>query len=290
MFRKVLLILTTLAVADLPSAARAADTIETWSVGEPALEIYVGFDGIGLGRYEKTISSDLYLNYGFTERFSGYAGASFFSNEYFKNPGGCGAIGIFGTPVDTDHFDLDLGVDVTFGKEGFSLTPNLELNFDLVPDGGKWGVYFRLEELITGLTGSKVKAVDAVAGEAGSSFQIIPETVLTAGTYWTVKDGHQLLLEYDIGFANKPAAGEKVMEVGGLALGYNVMLTDALELISQVYFDIPQAGEDFAFGLNVGLIVYFPRSPAVPDTASSVLADAPSPALPDTADPVLPDE
>jgi hypothetical protein len=281
MLRKLLLILTVVAVSALPVASRAADTIETWDVGEPALEIYVGFDGIGLGRYQKTISSDLYLNYGFTDRFSGYVGASFFSNEYFKDPGGYGAIGIFGTPVDTDHFDFDLGVDLTFGREGFCLIPNLELNFDLVPDGGKWGVYFRLEESITGLNGTATKAVDAIAGEPGSSFQIIPETGLTAGTYWTVKDGHQLLLEYDIGFANKPEAGEKVMEIGGLALGYNVMLTDALEMISQVYFDIPQAGEDFAVGLNVGLIVYFPRSPALPDTSSPALPDTPSPAIPD---------
>ena len=58
--------------------------------------------------------------------------------------------GIFGTPVDSDHFDLDLFLDASFSPDEFGLTPALELNFDLAPDLEVWGVYIRVEEGFSG--------------------------------------------------------------------------------------------------------------------------------------------
>ena len=40
----------------------------------------------------------------------------------------------------------------------------------------------------------------------------------------------------------------------GISLGYNVVVHDAIELVNQVYFDIPGDDEAFSFGVMVGFI------------------------------------
>jgi len=80
----------------------------------------------------------------------------------------------------------------------------------------------------------------------------------TIGTYLTIREHHQLLIEYDMFFQTLPAEEEKTVEVGGFALGWNVVVNDAIELINQVYFDVPQYGEPLAAGLMVGFIATLP--------------------------------
>ncbi len=48
--------------------------------------------------------------------------------------------------------------------------------------------------------------------------------------------------------------------MGGLALGYNVTLSESIELINQLYLDIPQRDDPVAVGLMIGFIATLPSS------------------------------
>jgi len=72
--------------------------------------------------------------------------------------------------------------------------------------------------------------------------------------------GQQLLLEYDMTFSPQASPEEKAIDVGGLALGYNVSLHKRIELITEVFFDIPQQDEAFAVRLLIGFIATLPAA------------------------------
>ena len=64
----------------------------------------------------------------------------------------------------------------------------------------------------------------------------------------------QLVLEYDITLHDRPEPGTPDVERGALALGYNVLLSDSLELITEARLDVPQFNESATLGLVVGVI------------------------------------
>jgi hypothetical protein len=69
------------------------------------------------------------------------------------------------------------------------------------------------------------------------------------------RPNHQLLLENDMGINHN---GETTAVIDGVALGYNVCVNDTIELINQVYLDIPQQREQIAIGVMVGMIATLP--------------------------------
>jgi len=260
------------------SSTEAADTTETFDPGVSDFEFYMGYDGIGLEKYEGTLYAEALLGIGFMDRFSGYLAVAGESNEIFSNGGGGVSLGIFGTALDTDHVDMDLFLDASFSTDSFGLTPALEINFDLQPDLAVWGLYIRIEENLSGRDeteepedaplsckeqvspqgGKSIVCTPLATDDPKASYAFAPSTGLTFGTYYTVSDGHQLLLEFDMSLANNPADDEDTLEVGGLALGYNVVLSDSIEMANQLFFDLPQNGEDFSIGIGTGLIVTLP--------------------------------
>jgi hypothetical protein len=237
--------------------AMAADTVETWDIGATDVDLYTGFDGIGQKKYDRTIYGDIMLGYGLASRFSAYLGTTLQGNEYLSNGSGNIYLGIFGTPVETNHFDIDLFLDISLGGTGFSefqITPSTELNYDLDSDMSSWGVYLRTGVPLYGHSTSTLANPDVIDHEMVYHFET------TLGTYWTMVEGHQLLLEYDMGFRPSPEDDERITEVGGIALGYNVVISDSLELINQIYVDIPQQGESVAAGVMIGIIATLPSN------------------------------
>jgi hypothetical protein len=67
-----------------------------------------------------------------------------------------------------------------------------------------------------------------------------------------------LLLEYDLTFVDRPTPGAPRVERGGLALGYNQMITGTLEFVTQAYWDLPQGAEDGAVGMTFGIVAAIP--------------------------------
>ena len=239
-----------LALATIPMVTRAADTVEPWDVGATDVDFYTGFDGIGLTRTDQTIYGNIMLGYGLIDHFSAYACVNLQGDGQLANGEAGLNLGIYGTPIDTAHFDLDFFLD--FGGSGpglsnFTITPSLEMNFDYAPDLQKWGIYLRAGLPVYAITSKKTVHTRL-------------DVTTTLGTYWTIAPNHQVLLEFDTTF-HPQASGQKA-EIGGLALGYNVCLTKncGIEMINQVYFDIPQAGEQFSTGIMTGMIVTLPSA------------------------------
>ena len=81
------------------------------------------------------------------------------------------------------------------------------------------------------------------------------ETAVTSGIYYQICECHQLLLEYDMTLLNNPGKDEEILNIGGMALGYNLTISEKVELINQLYYDIPQNDEDHSFGISVGTII-----------------------------------
>ena len=226
-----------------PASVLALDSTETFPEGEMDLEFFLGLHGLKGGRHFDGLEFETSLNYGVIDRFSIYGRGQVGSDGDFDAVSGGAAFGIIGNPLDTDHFDFDLMLEFGFGDFGLALIPSVELNFDLKPDLRLWGVYIRIEQIL---------GADMDAG--GSGFQAF--SAVTAGTYWTIKDGHKLLAEYDMQFANNPAAGERVVDVGRVALGYNVGIGSNVDMINEIHCDVPQSGEKPAFCFSVGFKVH----------------------------------
>jgi len=248
------------ALAPTPTA-QAADTYETYLVGETVYELHLGMTGLGLERYQKEISGDLVLAVGLVERMSGYLGTSASANEHFGGAAGGYFFGLFGTPVETDHFSVDLILESGFHSGTFALTPGLELNFDAQPEQTSWGVYLRLAANLTGRDEPEVADTSALASAEDSTNVVsvfAPDSVFTLGAYWTFLESHQLLLQWEAGLSHKPLDGEDAFSPGTVSLGHNVMVTDAIELINEVNLGLPAGGSPVSFGFSAGLIVYVP--------------------------------
>jgi hypothetical protein len=233
----------------------AADTIETWDIGATDVDMYIGFDGMGKKKYEKTIYGDMMLGYGLANRFSAYFGTVLQGNEYFSDGSGNIYFGAFGTPVDTFHFNLDLFLNFSLGGSNFKefqVTPAMEFNYNLHPDMSSWGLYLRAGAPIYGYTISTSENPNNLFSEMAYHLKT------TIGTYFTLAEGHQLFLEYDMMFHPKPHEDEQTVESGGFDLGYNVMITDSIELINQVRVDIPQKDKSLSTGIMIGMIVTLP--------------------------------
>jgi hypothetical protein len=256
--RNVSIWLAVVSVTVVSLHSHAADTTETFGIGASDFELYLGFDGAGLGKYEKTVSAAALVGFGFMDRFSGYVTAFAEGNEYFSEGGGGAGFGIFGTPVDTNHFDLDLFLDSGFGEGEMHIAPAVELNLDAKPDLGLCGLYLRAAEVLEGRDDSVEDDPATDTDETHEKHTFAPTTSLTVGAYVTIAEIHQILVEYDVGFHHglndAPEGKPKVVEHGGVALGYNVVVSEHFEIISQVSVDIPNDGEKVAAGFMVGMI------------------------------------
>jgi hypothetical protein len=247
----------------LVSASYAADTVETYGKGAGEFEIYLGGDGFNLPKYEKAVSGDLLVGYGLLDRFSGYMTLSAASNEYLTDAEGAYSFGIFGTPVDTDHVDFDLMLNAGMGGENFSqiaVSPGFELNFDLKPDMKLWGVYIRVSDGMSGRDESVADNPDTPNVDETNQKMVFTMAIdQTLGTYVTIKERHQILAEYYQTSYVHPGPEEPSYDIGGFALGYNVVLVDNLELITQINARPGYNHADGSVGGFVGLIAVVPN-------------------------------
>ncbi|MBT3220613.1 MAG: hypothetical protein HN348_16125, partial [Proteobacteria bacterium] len=233
--RQKLLRLCALSAGFFGLPAYGADTIEVFDLGLTDIETYGGFAGIGLDGADRELFGEFALGFGIAAPVSGYLGATLSGSPRFTKAAPGLYMGLFGTPVDTRHFDFDLVLDFSGDASlaELALTPGIELNFDAAPDRMSWGFYFRANLPIWRTVG----------------FEIIP------GAYVTIAEGHQILLEYDMYLEGDDGL---VTDIGGLALGYNVWVSEVVELISEVYVDVPMEDELVGVGVMVGFVASLP--------------------------------
>jgi len=222
-----------------PTRALALDPIETFDAGSVSLELGAGLHGFSGGRHFEGLDFEAALIYGFADRFTGYASGEIGTDADFDSPRGGAAFGLIGNPLDTAHVDLFLMVEFSFGDYGAALTPGFEFQFNVFPGSKKLGFYVHMDEVLVGDPGSVTP-----------SFR--PFTEIAAGLYWSVAEGHVLLAQFDSVVNNNPVPGQRVVDIGAVALGYNVEIAEGIELLADVHCDLPQVGEDVAFGFSVG--------------------------------------
>jgi hypothetical protein len=243
----------------LPTTALAADTTEAFNIGASDVDLYMGYDGVGLKHDEQVINGEIMLGYGMVENVSAFLGTALSGDNNFASESVTLYFGVFSTVFDSDHFDLDFSVSVTGENADASLisvTPALELNIDRGPELNQWGVYLRTYLPIFG------REVEPVSEEEPTDNEIALRIESTAGAYYTIVEGNQLLLEYDMEFVPQPGEEERRVNVGSVAFGYNVAISDSVESINQVSVDIPQSGEAASIGFMIGLIATVPSEPS----------------------------
>ncbi|MBI4955884.1 MAG: hypothetical protein HY908_27945 [Myxococcales bacterium] len=236
-------------VASAASAARAADTTETWEPGAADVEVHVGVEALGLDREARTPWSDFVVGFGVVERLSLWLAVSATADAGFDTVHATPALGLFSTPLESDHVDLDLGIDLQVGDEEDHLraTPMVELNLDLDPERSSAGLYARAG---VALHGVELRDPHGTPHERSTGVAL----EWSPGLYVAAAPGHELLAECDFGYHAESAHDGHRFEVGGVALGYNATLVDAVELVSELSADVPQADERWAFGVGVGFI------------------------------------
>jgi len=238
-------ILTVGVMMVLASVAGAADTLEVWDAGTGNFEMYSGFGGVGATTAEQSIGSSMLLGWGVARGFSAYVSTALSADGNFDQTETELDLGAFGTVLDTDHLDLDLGLDMVAYGPGMSrmaVVPAFEVNLDHGPDLVSYGGF--------------VRGAARMAGRevGGDEVRRHTDFNLTLGTYLTLSPRRQLVLEYDMTFHNKPEPGTPRVQRGAVALGYNVLLSQRLELISEARFQVPQEDRDGDLGLLVGVI------------------------------------
>jgi len=221
-----------------PLTVLGADTTETYDRGAVDVEFYTSW----LEQPRAwTLGNEVYLGAGLANRFSGFFDVLLNTSDHLANEPGF-RIGVFGTPVDTAHFDLD--VIAAMGMDGGKacLCDGVELNYDFKPDLRAWGMYLRV--------------LGNLIWDPSPDNTTTSATSITMGAYWTVRPDWQLLLEYDMAVSGTVC--QPAWDIGGLALGLNIVLNRTVELITQVYLDIPQQDESWGLGVMAGVIVTIP--------------------------------
>jgi len=251
-----LLLIPPVALATV-APARAADTTEPFAPGLSDFEVYLAMEGLGRPPEEAAVSGEVLLGLGFTPRFSGFVTLDGSADGALGAGAGGAGFGLLGTIVDRDHLDLDVFWSSLVSADSFSLCPALEINLDLAPDLSVAGLYLRAQEHLAGREQAEARLAPWV-GELRGRHTLAPTTTLTAGAYWTVAARHQVLVEADVGVPNGVADDAAWLDPGGVALGYNTLVTAAIELISEVRVDLPADGERASVGILVGVIAAVP--------------------------------
>lgn len=252
----------------LADASQGGDTLEPFDPGFSDFELFFSYSGAGKEEPERGLAAETLVGIGMADWLSGYLTLAGEANEKLSEGTGGFGFGVFATPLDTDHLDIDLGIDVALGGFGsgesneaghsraeFTFTPFLEINWDSDPDMNGFGAWLWVEHAIGGRDDSIVDEL----GEGIRDFTVTSGTGLLVGAYYRFLERHEITVTYDMAFHHDAPAGEHAFENGGPSLGYNVMVVpDRLELISEVRFDIPQGGERFGTDFLLGFIATFP--------------------------------
>lgn len=247
--------LAAVVAAALPAGARAADTVETFDAGAWDVELYAGADGLGTPAGDRAVFGEAVVGHGLARGLSAYVASALQADGDLGGRQPDLRLGLFGTPVDLDRFDLDLMLEVGGGGDDFAslwVVPGVELNLDLEAPIGSWGPYLRVSVPVNG---ERHRNADG-----STTFRTDHAFDLNPGLQWTPREGHQLLAEYVV--ALNPGEGDApaAWDAGGVALGYNVVVSEAVELITQASL-APGAGDRWVPGVMLGLIATLPGAP-----------------------------
>jgi hypothetical protein len=201
------------------------DTLETFDIGFTDFEYYHSTSN--LSKDKKVYSNEVHFGIGITSMFSAHYGViTEKSNDVVDL---VNSFGFLLTPLNTEHFDIDVYLDL---DSGYTTLIGFEFNYDLKDDLALAGLYFRPEIILNN-------------GYNGYN--------LVFGSYYTFLEDMQLLLEFDV---NQPS--EEDFNIGGITIGFNYSFLEKLELITEFNIDIPQNNEEVNYSLMLGFLATLP--------------------------------
>lgn len=228
------------ALASVPGNAFAADTLEGLDVGEVGLEAYQSLENFRGGTKDLAVGHEIYLGVGVHRYLTAQVGLALSTNGRLEEGEGSFSFTLISTVLDTDRFDLDLSL----GFDG-GLVPGLELNLDFTES---LGVYLRASASISGRWSS---------ASEGKELRTDEELSVIPGIVWTVGKGRQLFLEGGLEFLwsdEEDVSGD--LSLWSVAVGYNFMVTDGLEVVTEAKTFRPDGGEQ-EFALCAGVIASY---------------------------------
>ncbi len=218
------------------SLSIALDTTEPFDIGFTDNEMYVGFGGAGLGKGEKALAWEHVIGAGITDKLATTFFYSLEANEFLGNQSVSGGIGVYLSVLDLDLFDID--ILSSFDSEGsFGLATELNIDFS------KAGIQLTVEE--------------GMENAGTRTHKILFNTNVAPLIHFSPTESIQLLTGIDFAIIHS-GVDSGTAEVGGAGLGLNVGLNDAIELITEVNFDIPQDEEKFSTGMSIGFVATLP--------------------------------
>ena len=238
------------ATVAVPVPLPAADTVETWGHRAKDVDFYVGYEGRGHTTGPRRLASELMVGYGIKDRLSGYFGSTVEGEGTLTAPSAGLFAGLFGTPIDTRHFDLDLFLSARLAGarlREYEVTPAFEINLDRTPERDSFGVYLRVALPVA-------RSLDGVGGNSRRQTEYLVE--VNPGVYLTLAGRHQVLLEWDVTL--HPGRAEQRPTERGVALGYNVALSAAIELINELHLSLPGRGASPTLAFTMGFIATLP--------------------------------
>ncbi len=226
--------------ACLSAPAMALDTTEGFDKGLTDVEYSLSSGGMGLKAAERSLEQTLTLGAGLPANLSVAGSVTMGSDGNLENGAHSVEAMLLHSTVDTEHFDLDLML--TTGHDGdLSIAPGFEINLDKANDLAAFGFFAGV-----------AFPIFAQDGEKTFDIEVAP------GVYYTINEDQQILLGFDFTYHKDAEEGGRDVDLGSVALGYNVNIADGLELITEVGVDIPQDDEDVSFSASIGLVATLP--------------------------------
>lgn len=220
--------------------ALAGDTNEMLDTGAVEAAPYLSLTNLHDGK--PGFDSSVTLGYGVADFVTLFTTFDAYTETALTDAGFAFNIEALFTPLDTENVDLDLLLDFDLNSSfgSYSITPSFEFNYDSADDQSGFGLYLRMGLPI-------YSDSDTEEGEEYTAEHHVKSDValtLTIGGYVSFVEGQQLFLEGGFSAVNLAKnLGKRGVNEGFVSLGYNFMVADTTELITEVKINIPS--EDY---------------------------------------------
>ena len=207
----------------------ALDTTEAFDIGFSDAEVYFSYLGFTDTSDLSTFSKEMLIGIGITENFSTSINFSSESNGYLANSGNDVSLGLFWTALSNDSYKVDI---LTSTNKNGSIAGAVELNLDF----DNSGFQLQVEEML--------ENKDSSSRELLTSIQPL--------LYYKINSNLELLSAATFDY-NENEESEREFEYSSFSLGFNYMVSNSVELISQ--FDIVTAtDEETITGASIGFV------------------------------------
>ncbi len=221
------------------ASIHALDTTEPFDIGFSDLEMVGAYSNLGDKENAGFVWEGV-VGAGLTSNLSASFVYGVGSNQYLAGAEQEFSFGLFYTAIDKEMFKFDI-----FG--GPSSTGDLGVGVELNLDFPRMGIQLSVEE---GMTNRETP---------GDEWQFT--TAWSPLMYYNAGNWAQVLTAVDFELLHQAPQGEDELKIGAFSLGFNFMAHSALEILTQLDFDIPQNEEDASVGFTLQFISTLPAKP-----------------------------